>query len=93
MLPDSIKISRCEGVLSRVLDGEAVLLDVEGGAYFGLNRVGTRAWELIGTVGTTKGALVDALLAEHEVTREVLDRDIDDLLAGLEQRKLVRLSR
>lgn len=93
MLPDSTKISRSEGVLSRVLDGEAVLLDTEGGAYFGLNAVGTRAWELIGATGTTKGALVDALLAEHDVTREVLDRDVDDLLAGLEQRKLVRLAR
>ena len=93
MLPDSTKISRSEGVLSRVLDGEAVLLDTEGGAYFGLNAVGTRAWELIGAAGTTKGALVDALLAEHDITREVLDRDIDDLLAGLEQRKLVRLVR
>ena len=91
MLPDSTKISRSEGVLSRVLDGEAVLLDTEGGAYFGLNAVGTRAWELIGS-GTTKGALVGALLAELEVTREVLDRDIDDLLAGLSQRRLVRLT-
>ena len=93
MLPDSTKISRSEGVLSRVLDGEAVLLDTAGGAYFGLNAVGTRAWELIGQAGTTKGALVDALLAEHEVTRDILDRDVDDLLAGLEQRKLVRLLR
>lgn len=93
MMPNSTKITRTEGVLSRVLDGEAVLLDTEGGAYFGLNAVGTRAWELIGAAGTTKAALVDALLAEHEVTREVLERDIDDLLVGLEQRKLVRLAR
>lgn len=93
MLPDSTKISRAPGVLSRVLDGEAVLLDTEGGAYFGLNAVGTRAWELIGQAGTTRAALIAALFAELEVAREVLERDVDDLLAGLEQRKLVRLAR
>jgi hypothetical protein len=92
MLPDSTRIERSEGVLSRVLDGEAVLLDTDGGAYFGLNPVATRAWELIGAAGTTKAALVDALLAEHDVARDVLDRDVEDLLAGLAQRKLVRLS-
>ena len=92
MLPDSTKISRSEGVLSRVLEGEAVLLDTVGGAYFGLNAVGTRAWELIGAGGTTKGELVGALLAELDVTREVLDRDVDELLAGLSQRGLVHLT-
>ncbi|MEZ4296436.1 MAG: PqqD family protein [Polyangiaceae bacterium] len=91
MLADSTKISRSEGVLSRVLDGEAVLLDTQGGAYFGLNAVGTRAWELIGA-GTTRAALIDALLAEHEVTRDILERDVDDLLRGLADRKLVHLS-
>lgn len=91
MLSDSSKIVRSEGVLSRVLDGEAVLLDTEGGAYFGLNAVGTRAWELIGA-GTTRAALVGTLLAEFEVTRDVLQRDVDDLLAGLEQRKLIRIT-
>lgn len=89
MLSKSSKIVRSEGVLSRVLDGEAVLLDTEGGAYFGLNVVGTRAWELIGEAGTTRGALVDALLAEFDVTSDVLERDVDELLAGLEQRKLI----
>lgn len=90
MVPDSTKITRSEGVLSRVLEGEAVLLDTVGGAYFGLNAVGTRAWELIGP-GTTRAALVDALLSEFDVTREVLSRDVDSLLDGLAQRKLIRM--
>lgn len=92
MLTDSTKIARSAGVLSRVLDGEAVLLDTEGGAYFGLNAVGTSAWELIGA-GTTRGALVEALFARFEVARDVLERDVDDLLLGLERRKLVHLER
>ena len=87
-----MKIARSDGVLSRVLDGEAVLLDTDGGAYFGLNAVGTRAWELIGPSGTTDDALVTALLAEFDVTRDVLAKDVADLLAGLQKRGLIRTS-
>ena len=31
----------------RDLDGEAVILDLSAGIYFGLNAVGTRMWQLI----------------------------------------------
>lgn len=91
MLSDSAKIARSEGVLSRVLDGEAVLLDTEGGAYFGLNAVGTRAWELIGQTGITRAELLAAMLAEFDVAPDVLERDLADLLRGLEQRKLIHV--
>lgn len=96
MQPDQAsepKIARSPGVLSRVLDGEAVLLDTEGGAYFGLNAVGTRVWELIGAAGTTRAGLLEALLSELDVTPEVLERDLTELLSGLEKRKLIRVTR
>lgn len=92
MAQGTTTIARSEGVLSRVLDGEAVLLDTEGGAYFGLNAVGTRVWELIGA-GTTEDALLTALLGEFEVSRDVLAKDLRDLLAGLEQRRLIQVTR
>lgn len=92
MFTDSARIVRSEGVLSRVLDGEAVLLDTDGGAYFGLNSVGTRAWEILATPGATRGSLIATLLREFEVTRDVLERDVDALLTGLEQRKLIHIT-
>jgi hypothetical protein len=87
------KIARSPDVLSRVLDGEAVLLDTQGGAYFGLNVVGTRVWELIGTEGTTKRAIVAALLREFDVAADTLERDVTELVAGLEKRGLIRVTR
>ena len=36
-----------EEVLSQEVNGETVLLDLEGEAYFGLNEVGTRIWQLL----------------------------------------------
>jgi hypothetical protein len=69
------------GVLFRDLAGEAVLLDPEAGIYFGLNEVGTRAWNLIGGAagaGATLAAVHAALLAEYDAPPE---RVWDDLLA------------
>ncbi len=91
MITDTATIVRTDGVLSRELSGEAVLLDTNGGAYFGLNAVATRAWDLIGTAGITKSALVDVLLTEFDVERSVLVEDLDSLLSALLTRKLIQV--
>ncbi len=43
-LLDTIKIP--PEVLFQDVAGEAVLLDLSGGSYFGLDNVGTRIWQL-----------------------------------------------
>jgi hypothetical protein len=83
-------LSPSADVLSRVLDGEAVLLDLGSGSYFGLNDVATRAWELIGA-GTTRARLRATLLEEFDVAPEALDADLGELLASLEAKGLVRI--
>ena len=60
-------------VLFRNLDGEAVLLHLDSGKYFGLNEVGTRIWELLAEHRET-GAVCRALLAEFDVPEERLRR-------------------
>ena len=76
--PDTVLRHR-PGVLFRDLAGEAVLLDPEAGIYFGLNEVGTRAWNLFGEgAGATLAAVHAVLLEEYEAPPE---RIWDDLLA------------
>jgi len=79
--PDTVLRHR-PGVLFRDLAGEAVLLDPEAGIYFGLNEVGTRAWNLFGPpeagTGATLAAVHAALLEEYDAPPE---RIWDDLLA------------
>ena len=77
LTPDTV-LRRRPGVLFRDLAGEAVLLDPEAGTYFGLNEVGTRAWNLLGSAGATLAAVHAALLAEYDAPPE---RIWDDLLA------------
>ena len=76
-------------VVSRVIDGQAVLLDLASGKYLGLNEVATRAWELLGE-GKTFGAIRAALLAEFDVPADVLDGDLDQLFADMTARGLIR---
>lgn len=65
-----------------------VLLDHRAGAYFGLDEVGTRVWELLGT-GASLTAVVDTLAEEYEVPRAVLERDTTEIVSRLRQSNLL----
>jgi len=89
--PSEARITCPPEVLSRVLDGEAVLLHLGSGVYFGMNEVATFAWEKM-TKGTTYGEIRDALLAEFDVTREALEADLERFVGALVEKKLVQVS-
>lgn len=76
-------------VLARMLDGEAVLLDLASGTYFGLNAVASRVWELL-SAGKNVGEVRAAMLREFEVAPEELERDLEDLLVRLGERGIIR---
>lgn len=72
----------------RELDGEAVLLDLNSGTYFGLNAVGTRIWHLLGARGPL-AAVLDALCQEYDADRDVIERDLLDLVGRLADARLI----
>ncbi len=77
-----------EGVVSREIEGETVLLHLESGRYFGLNAVGTRVWQLLGELGRPQ-PVVEALLREFEVAPADLESDVLALLEQLAAHGLV----
>jgi Coenzyme PQQ synthesis protein D (PqqD) len=80
LLRDSIVKAANEQV-SCDLAGEAVILSLTSGQYFGLNEVGARIWNLIQEPKAVS-AVFEAILQEYDVTPDQLE---DDLLALLEQ--------
>ena len=79
-----------DGVVSRELDGETVLLNLETGMYFGLDAVGTDMWRAIGESPTLAEALA-AVRGQYDVDEATIRTDFlqlaDELLAkGLLQR-------
>ena len=81
-------LSPAPDVLIQTVVGEAVLLDLRSQKYFGLNEVGTRAWQLLGETGDA--VLVRSRLAqEYRVDAAQLERDLDDLFGRLLKAGLV----
>jgi len=75
-------------VVFRDLDGEAVLLNLRTGVYFGLDPVGTRIWDLL-VERRSLPAILDTLLGEYEVDTARCERDVRLFLAALTEHALL----
>jgi hypothetical protein len=85
-LHSAVQIS--QDVLFRELDGEAVLLHLDTGKYFGLDAVGARMWALLAQHGALEPAY-RSLLAEYEVAPDVLERDFTAFVDRLAAQQLL----
>jgi Coenzyme PQQ synthesis protein D (PqqD) len=68
--------------------GEAVMLQLDQGMYYGLNPVGARVWQLIQEPRRID-AIVEQLSQEFEVDCEQCLMDIRELVADLVRNRLV----
>lgn len=82
------RFRRKPNVLVRDLGGEAVLLDLDSGRYFGLNATGVRIWTLLGE-GAEMATIRDLLAAEYALAGDEIAADIRELCAHLEAEGLV----
>ena len=84
-------VERVSGVIEATVDGDRVLLAPSNLAYFGLNPVGARVWDLIGADGIGLDELIAALAAEYEVDDATCRADVSDFLQAAEKAAVVRL--
>lgn len=87
MLPESCYAPASQ-VSAKVVEGEAVLLNVETGAYFSLNKVGTHIWELY-SQGKTLAEVVDGVCQRFEVATGRAEADVRLFTETLVQRGLL----
>jgi len=73
------------------LAGEAAILNLKDGVYYGLDPVGARIWNLI-QQPRTFGEIRDTLLAEYEVDTSRLELDMRTLLDQLAEHQLIEIS-
>src|SRR5690606_27177440 len=74
-----MRVTIGEQVYAEAVNDEVVLLELSTGQYYGLDTVGSRLWELLTELRSTE-AVVDIALAEYEVGREELTRDLEQLV-------------
>jgi hypothetical protein len=72
------------------LAGEAVILNLKSGIYYGLNPVGARVWSLIQEPKTI-AAVLDTLLEEYDVEPDRCENDLFLLLNDLAGRDLLEI--
>jgi Coenzyme PQQ synthesis protein D (PqqD) len=80
-----------DDVVSRDLEGEAVILNLESGTYFGLNSVGTRIWSLLQEQASLRRTF-ELLQQEYDVEPERLKADILRLVEELRSNELLRVA-
>ena len=80
-----------QDVLFHELAGEAVLLNLETGKYFGLDEIGTRMWMLLSEHGRVEPVL-RALLEEYDVEEAQLSHDLFELIDRLATNGLVQVT-
>lgn len=78
--------------VSTELEGEAVILSLADGVYYGLDGVGARVWELLREPRAV-AELTEAVVAEFEVDAATAERDLLALLGELAERRLVEVHR
>jgi hypothetical protein len=69
-------------VLSQEVNGDTVLLDLQGEGYFGLNHVGSRIWQLLEKECCLEDIL-EVLEDEFDAPRAQLEADVGELLNRL----------
>ncbi len=77
-------------VLFREIAGEAVILNLQTGKYFGLDEVGTRMWQLLAEHQQIEPA-IRALAEEYEATQEQLQHDLLELVEKLASHQLMQV--
>src|SRR2546429_1590894 len=76
--------------VSADLAGEAVILNLQTGKYYGLARVAARIWELLKTP-TRVANIRDTIVHEFEVAPERCERDLFNFLQQLADQELIEI--
>jgi len=83
------KVRPSPDVLMSEVDGEAVMLDLHGERYFGLNAVGTVIWNFLTTSPTVEEA-VKAVCRRFDAPETTIRQDIEILTRELVDNGLLR---
>lgn len=87
-LTDDTPVIWSKTALSTEVDGELVALDVTKGVCYGLNRVGTRIWQLLESPRSAR-QIADILVGDFDVSPEECLEQTGSLLRELVAAELV----
>jgi hypothetical protein len=75
-------------VTSQIIDGEAIMINLESGNYYNLNAAGTSIWDCIER-GVSVGEMPVALALQYDIDQTNVEDSVAGLIAELAQEELV----
>ena len=91
-VPLDASVVATERQLSTTLADEVIILGLDDSMYYGLSGTGARIWELLQTPHTIE-EIVTTITGEFDVDRARVEADLDLLLADLQSRGLIAITR
>jgi hypothetical protein len=84
-------VKRKDSVISAGLEGNAVMMSIENGRYYGLNEIATDIWESLDTpISVSK--LVSKLTEKYDVTKEQCEESVIAFLARLSSENIIDIN-
>ena len=75
-------------VTHEIIDGEAVIINLESGNYYSLQDVGSFIWSLV-EKGASASEVHNRIVQTYEGEAQEIDRGVQELLAQLQQENLI----
>lgn len=86
----TIRVAIPDHVLSRIVDGSTVVLDIETGRSYSFDEVGTGVWQALTECDTARAAVI-RLTSEYDAPPDTIERDLVALLEQLVSNNLIHL--
>ena len=79
---------REEEVASKVIDGEAIIINLANGVYYSMDKVGALVWDRL-QLGHTLDNVITAVTGAYDVPRDQAESNVRELVEELVQENLV----
>jgi len=89
-LSDHLEVN-AERAAGDVIDGEAIIINLETGVYYSMQGIGGDVWSMI-AAQRSFGSMLDAIVAAYDVNADDARRDLEAVLGQLLDEGLVRFA-
>ncbi len=77
-------------VTSKVMDGEAIMINLANGIYYSMDKVGGKVWECIEQEQSLE-QIIQAVVTSYDISQEQAKKDIESLAGQLLEENLIVL--
>ena len=89
--PDSRLIANSPEVAAKVIDGEAIIINLATGMYYSMDRAGALVWEWLER-GHSIQEIIEGVVAQYDVAVAQAEADVNQLIDRLLEDGLARVS-